>query len=246
MIESPYTAVVDPLFKAAGFEVNGGLIRRVITGRYAGRDCRIHLHPSTRTRYRGEIRHQQYLGHQLVIALSVGPRTRCGLLRRGNLRPWSMRFKRWLGFRPVEPMPASLPLLACWAFEPDWAAGWLAAPDVQDTLLRLFTAEQTPHVLTITLDPVGRIAMMVQRVDVRRIAPQRFEHWLADLQRLAQAIDGAPPPLRVLSQTGVERFIERRPMATALGFFAIAIAVLFLASILVFAPLVLLLVWLGK
>lgn len=241
---SPYAAVVDPLFKAAGFEVGTGMVQRTISGRYAGRECRILLSPMTRTRYSGEVRQRQYLGHRLYIFLAVAPRTRCGLFRREALRPWAMRLKRWLGARPVEPMPSALPLLACWGAEPDWAAGWLAGPGVQETLLRLFTDEQSPRMQSISLDPVGRISLTVQHLDVRRIAPERFEHWLADLNQLAVAVDAATPPLRVLSQTPVERFIERHPVAAAVGLLLAMFAVLIVATPLILGPLFLLFRWL--
>lgn len=214
MLSSPYAAVVDPLFKAAGFEVDSGTVQRSITGIYAGRACRLLLSPQTRTRYSGDVRHQQYLGHRLNIEMAIDVRTRCGVFRREVVRPWSSAIKRWFGARPVAAMPSALAHLACWGFEPDWAERWLAEPRTQDILLRLFTSETSPHLHSISASPTGRLALVIQHVDVRRIAPVRFEHWLADLHALAGAADSAPAPRRTLAPTRMEVFAERHPAWT--------------------------------
>jgi hypothetical protein len=49
MIDSPYAAVVDPLFKAAGFTAEGRGFGRTITGINAGRSCRLLISRRTRT-----------------------------------------------------------------------------------------------------------------------------------------------------------------------------------------------------
>jgi hypothetical protein len=244
MPTSRFAPVVDPLFKAAGFEVSGGAFQRRISGRYGGRECRIVLAPRTRGRYQGEVRRSIYAGHQMHMALTVAPRTRCGVFRREVLSRWSMAIKRWFGAKPVEPMPPSLHLLACWGFEPDWAAGWLGQPGVQEALARLFVESAEARAVTVSFDPVGRISLTVERLFPERIAPECFEHWLADLGLLAQAADAAPAPLRTLSPTRIELFVERHPLAAALAFFAAMGAVLVVLTVLIMAPLFLLFSWL--
>jgi hypothetical protein len=244
VLTSVYAPVIDPLFKAAGFEVSDGLVQRKIAGRYGGRDCRILIAPRTRTRYPGNVRETVYVGHNLHLSMTVQPRTRCGVFRRETLKPWAMAIKRRLGAKPVESMPASLPHLACWGFEPDWAGGWLGEPSVQDALARLFAPGSGPQASSVSFDPPGRVSLTVEGLLPARIAPERFEDWLADLHRLAQAADAVPAPRHTLSQTALERFVERHPMGAALGLFAAALVILPFVTLLVLGLPFALFVWL--
>ena len=232
MTSSPYAAVVDPLFEAAGFQVTKSLGQRTITGTYAGRACRLLLSPQTRTRYSGDVRDRQYLGHRLHIEMEINARTRCGVFRRAVEQPWSSAIKRWLGARPVAAMPPALAHLACWGYEPDWAARWLEVPGTQDLLIGLFTPESSPHCNAISLLPTGRLALVIQHVDVRRIAPVRFERWLADLDALARTADAAPAPLRRLAPTRMEVFAERHPARSAIIVLVGLMAIVTIAGVL--------------
>lgn len=243
---SPYAAVIDPLLWSLGFELDDGRIQRTATGHYQGRPCRVLMSPQTRTRYSGDVRVRNYLGHRLHIEMSVQPRTRCGVFRRALLRPWSSALKRWFGARPVEPMPMMMSHLACWAFEPAWAAGWLASPETQGRVLRLFTEESQPQVHSLSFGPAGALALIVHHVDVGRIEPERIEAWLGEVHGLALTADAAKPPLRVLSPTRIELFIQRHPMAAAIALLAALAGGVILVTLLIIVPILALMIWLGR
>jgi hypothetical protein len=82
MIGSPYATVADPLFKAGRLTVERIGFGRTITGTCAYRRCRLLISRRTCTRYRGDVRYQDYLGHNVEIDVSVDAHRRCGVFRR--------------------------------------------------------------------------------------------------------------------------------------------------------------------
>ena len=210
---SDLAALTDSWFLPRGLQrepVPGGVN---YCGTLDGRAVQAHVSRRSRTKYAGEIRRSEYIGHQIEITMDTPLQTRLSLAPHTTAGAGlAKQVNRWAGAFPVEAVPPELSHLAVWAATPDWAADLLAVPGVADGVVRLLPPASPASSAGVRLTP-GQVIFSL-RVDLSVVPPDPARGWITDLLALARSAEALPaPPAQELNR--LERMTRENPSRAA-------------------------------
>jgi len=109
---------------------------------------------------------------------------------------------------PCEPLSA-LGLLVV-ALDPVWAKGLLGRPDVVDGLVRLARPDGLAWVRSVGIRP-DAIHLLLHRIQLGDITPERVRDWHADLHLVAEAVSVQLAPENPVEVSNIELLIRTEP-----------------------------------
>lgn len=211
------------------------------SGKYRGREWKIHLSRRTRTKYSGSnVRRQVYIGHRLEIEArtSVGTRLTIACPTNG-LQRWVAKFNAKFGATLIENNILAPPLQV-WANEPQWAERFIRIPEFATLVGKLMEADRLTSGIGLKWWP-ERLSFS-QRIFISKVNAENLKEWINAVSNLAELAEADPPSQKV-ELNRWEKFSLDNPMGAGCAILGILFAVLMLVSAL-FVGFLLLVSWL--
>ena len=213
------------------------------TANIEGHQIKVHCSSRTKTKYAGEIRYQQYVGHRLEISVETTVKTRLTVSKELNFMSQKIAqfLNQKIGSQRVTGLTPFYAVLQVWASDIAWARSFLNLDGIVTVMTGLFSHQpNSPLIISVKLAPESVI--LYQQILGQEITASKLKYWVEATLYIAKMAERSPP-LTVVELSWVERQIKEHPVGSAIGIIIGLFAILIFLSLL-FVGLLLLFVFL--